>query len=123
MTEDMKQAIGSVEVDVDNLYREDVFTDLKVGVIKRLTPVKEDGTNDKLRKTLFMGQTQVISGAGPIPVGCEIEAKNLKEAIANFPAAIGKAIEDMFEQIKEMQRKEASRIVVPGVETTQKIIT
>jgi hypothetical protein len=119
----MKQALGKVEVDVENLYREDVFTDLKVGVIKRLTPVKEDGTNDKQRQTLFLGQTQLISGAGPLPVTCEIPARNLKDAIAKFPDAIAKAVEEMVEQIKEMQRREASRIVVPGVETTKKIIT
>lgn len=123
MTEDMREAIEKVAIDEDSLYREDVFTDLKVGVIKRMTPVKLDGTNDKLRQVKFLGQTQLISAAGPLPVSCEINAKNLKEAIKMFPDAINQAITEMIEQVKEMQRKEASRIVVPGVEATQKILT
>jgi ribosomal protein L22 len=119
----MREAIENVAIDEDSLYREDVFTDLKVGVIKRLTPVKADGTNDKQRQVKFLGQTQLISQAGPLPVSCEINAKNLKEAIKMFPEAINQAIVEMIEQVKEMQRKEASRIVVPGVETSQKILT
>ena len=38
-------------IDRSNLYREESFSDLKTGVIKRLTPVKADGSADKSRKT------------------------------------------------------------------------
>ena len=34
-------------IDRSNLYREESFSDLKTGVIKRLTPVKADGSADK----------------------------------------------------------------------------
>ena len=51
-----------------------------------------------------------------------IEADNLRAAIDRFPAAIQAAVEAMMEEVKEMQRKEMSRIVVPGAETTSKIV-
>ena len=34
-------------VDRNNLYREESFTDIKVAAIRRLTPVKPDGTVDE----------------------------------------------------------------------------
>ena len=37
-----------------------------------------------------------------------------KEAFEKFPEAINVAVERMIEEAKEMQRQEASRIVVPG---------
>ena len=43
-----------------------------------------------------------------------IEAANLAEAIAKFPAAVNEAVERLMEEAREMQRREASRIVVPG---------
>ena len=38
----------------------------------------------------------------------------LDEAIEKFPEAVNAAVERMVEQAREMQRQEASRIVVPG---------
>ncbi len=121
--DDLQNDIGELSLDQDNLYREDIFSDLKVGMIKRLTPVNTDGTTDKRRPVMFVGQTQLMSNMGPLPVSCQIEAKTLQEAIGKFPDAIQKAVAEMVEQVKEAQRKEASRIVVPGVETTQQIIS
>ena len=105
-----------------NLYREEVFTDLRVGSIKQLTPVTTDGSRDLGRPLMFVGETQLMSQMGPLPVQTRIEADNLKSAIDRFPAAIQVAVEAMIEEVKELQRKEMSRIVVPGAETTSKII-
>ena len=56
-----------------------------------------------------------MSPNGPIPVQCVIEgAKNLSEAAAKLPAAIEKSVQEMIAEAKEMQRQEASRIVLPG---------
>lgn len=123
MTDQEQQKLDDLRLDTKNLYREDVFTDLQVGMIKRMVPVHEDGTTDKSRPVRFIGQTQLMSNMGPLPVSCPIEAKNLQEAIRIFPQAIQRAVHEMVEQVKEAQRKEASRIVVPGMETTQRIIT
>ena len=38
----------------------------------------------------------------------------LDEAIAQFPEAINQAVERLIEEARELQRQEASRIVVPG---------
>ena len=45
-------------VDRNHLYREESFTDVKVAAIRRLTPVKSDGSDDDGRDPIFMGQTQ-----------------------------------------------------------------
>jgi len=106
--------LEEIEVDRENLYLEEVFTDLKVATIRRLSPVKADGSPDTARPTLFHGQTQLMSQMGPLPVNCAIEAASLEEAMQKFPEAIAHAIERMIEEAKELQRQESSRIIVPG---------
>jgi hypothetical protein len=107
-------SVDEIEVDSENLYQEEVFTDLKVATMRRLSPVKPDGSPDDSRPTLFHAQTQLMSQMGPVPVNCAIEATTLEEAMQKFPEAIADAIERMIEEAKEMQRQEASRIIVPG---------
>jgi hypothetical protein len=110
------------KVDVNNLYREETFTDLKVASIRRLTPVKLDGSLDGSRKTIFLGQTHVVTPVGALPVQCALDAETIEEATWKFPDAIAKAVEKMIAEVKELQRKEESRIVVPGSEGPKKII-
>jgi hypothetical protein len=106
--------LEDISVDRDNLYIEEVFTDLKIATIRRLSPVTAEGLPDASRPTLFQGQTQLMSQMGPLPVNCAIEAASLDEAMQKFPEAIAEAVERMVEEAREMQRQEASRIVVPG---------
>jgi hypothetical protein len=106
--------VSEISVDPDSLYREEIFTDLKVATIRRLTPVRSDGTEDTSRPVIFVGQTTLLSQAGPVPVQCPIEASTLAEAMERFPDAVSQAVERMIEEAREMQRQEASRIVVPG---------
>ena len=107
-------------IDQNNLYREESITDFKVGSIRRLTPVKPDGSADPSRSDIFIGQTQLMSPEGPLPIQSELEAKTLQEAIAVFPAAMKEALAEMVEQIKQLQRQQKiqemdkSRIIVPG---------
>ena len=109
--------------DKNNLYKEKTYTDLKTGSIKQLTPVKSDGTKDENRTPMFMGQTQMMSPSGPLPIQCMIEANNLEEAADKFPEAINATVEKIIEEAKKARQKEASRIVVPGQDTESKIIT
>ena len=109
-----EQPLDSIQVDQNNLYREETFTDLKVASIRRLMPLKADGSPDESREIIFMGQTQLMSQGGLLPVQCEIEARTLEEAIQKFPEAVKLAVERMIEEAKEIQRRESSRIVVPG---------
>lgn len=114
MSADGPKSLSEIEVDKDNLYREEVYTDLKIASIRVLTPVKLDGTIDSSRSVLYSGETQLMSQMGPVPVHAPIEAANLEEAIAKFPEAVNQAVERLMEEAREMQRREASRIVVPG---------
>jgi hypothetical protein len=113
-TEDELQGLSELKIDPENLYREEIYTDLRIATIRRLVPIKADGSPDESRQTLFTGQTNLMSQAGPLPVECPIDAKDLTEATAKFPAAIQKAVEQLMEEAKEIRRREASRIVVPS---------
>ena len=107
--------LTDIKVSVDNLYKEESFTDLKLATIRRLTPVKIDGSVDESREPIFTGMTQLMSPNGPIPVQCIIEgAKNLSEAAAKLPEAIDKTVQAMIAEAKERQREESSRLIVPG---------
>jgi len=103
-----------IAVDVDNLYREEIFTDLKIATIRRLVPITAEGTNDPRRKTMFVGQTNLMTPAGPLPIQARIEAETLSDAIRKFPEETKKAIERVVNEVREMEREEASRIVLPG---------
>lgn len=109
-----ESVVGEIKVDKANLYREETFSDLKVASIRRLTPVLESGEEDASRQTMFIGETTLMSQRGPLPVQAPIDAVTLTEAFDMFPDAINVAVEQMIEQAREMQRQEASRIVVPG---------
>lgn len=114
MNSETERLVADVQLDGDTLYREENITDLKVGSIRILTPIKSDGSTDPARATLYMGQTQLVSQMGPLPVSCEIDANSLFEAIEKFPEAVKDAVEHMIDEVKEMQREQASQIVVPG---------
>lgn len=122
MSSENPKPVSELTVDRDNLYREETFTDLKIGTIQRLVPVKPDGSFDESRETLYSGQTTLVSQAGPVPVHFAIEAKSLQEAIEKFPGAVNEAVERLLEEAREIQREEASRIVVPGQPLSGKIL-
>ena len=122
MSDPQVQALSEIKLDDTNLYKEEVFTDLRVGSLKQLTPVTKEGDRDLGRPIVFIGETQLMSQVGPLPVQTHIEAENLQGAIERFPAAIQAAVEAMIDEVKEHQRKEMSRIVVPGAETASKIL-
>lgn len=108
---------NSIEMDAANLFSEEVFTDNKVGTIRKLTPVSPAGEVDATRSTQFIGSTQVMTSAGPMPLSFEIEADSLAKAAAGFGEAAKTAFEQTMEELKEMQRQQASSIVVPGAGT------
>ena len=108
------QRIDEIRVDPDNLHREDVFSDMRLATIRRLQPIREDGSPDPTRPTTYIAETTIVSQLGPIPVQSPIEADSLKDAFLKFPDAIKTAVERLSERAHEMRREEASRIVVPG---------
>jgi hypothetical protein len=107
--------LPEIQIDPKGLYREDVFTDRRAGSIRRLTPVTLDGATDPTRPVLFSGQTQLLTPAGVLPLGFEIEARTLEEALQKFPEGVKAALEQAIDEARELRREAASRIVVPDV--------
>jgi hypothetical protein len=101
------------EMDPKALYREDIFTDRKMGTIRRLTPVKDDGSTDTARQTLYIGEAQILTPMGTLPLSFEIPAKSLAEAINKFGPATKLAIERTMQELKELRRQASSSIVIP----------
>ena len=104
-----------IKLDPNGLYREEIFTDRKAGTLRRLTPIKIDGSTDTTRAVLFSGQTQLLTPAGVLPLVFEIEATTLADALNKFPDAMKVALDEAIEEAREMRREAASRIVVPEV--------
>lgn len=107
------QRDNDIQMNAAGMYREDVFTDNAVGSLRRLTPVTADGAEDRTRPTLFVGSTQVLTNAGPLPLSFEIPGASMSEAIANFGVAAREAFQRTLEELRELQREQASSIVVP----------
>ena len=100
-------------MDVNSLYLEEVITDRKVGLIRRLTPVLATGGVDAARPVLFMGQAEIMTNMGPVPLNFDLPGPTLEQATAGFGAAAAVAIEQTVMQIQEMRRQQASQLVVP----------
>ena len=108
-----KSEQNEIKVDPAALYLEEVFTDRRVGTIRRLTPVKGDGERDQSRAVLYVGETQVLTPAGALPIGFEIGAGSLEEAAEKFGQLAKEAIERTVKELQELRRQAASQIVVP----------
>lgn len=105
------------EVDLANLYRDEGYTDLKSASIRKLTPIKPDGTEDPSRRILFFGHAELISPQGPIPIEAELNAESLAQAIQVLPEAMEKAAEqvrDEYNQLvaqQEAQQAQSSKVI------------
>jgi hypothetical protein len=108
------EKLSDVKMDTANLYREESYTDLKTGGLRKLVPVKLDGSGDSSRDPVFTGHTQLMSPHGPLPIQGAIEAKTLEEAVAKFPQAMEDAMNRMIEEAQQYQREQANKIVTPA---------
>lgn len=105
-----------IRMQADDLYREEQFTDRRVGSIQRLTPVDGQGNDDPSRPVQYIGQASLMTPAGSLPINFEIQAGSLAEAAEQFGERAQEAIQDAIRQLQEMRRDQASGIVVPGQE-------
>jgi hypothetical protein len=103
-----------LKLDAADLYREETFTDRRIGTLRRLTPVTKTGEDDPSRAVMFIGQAQLWTQMGPLPINFELETPTLEAALEAFPDAARAALEQTMEEAKEMRRQQASQIVVPG---------
>lgn len=102
-----------IKMNAADLYREEVFSDNRIGTIRLMQPVTPQGEPDSTRSSRFFGSAQVMTPAGPLPISFEIEADDLAGAVEGFGPAAKVAIEATMEELKELQRQRASSIVVP----------
>ena len=100
-------------MDSTQIYREETFTDRKVGTIRRLTPVTADGSTDSARPVLFVGQAQVMTPMGAVPISFELDADSLNAAIEKFGAAAEQAVHQTMGELQEIRREQASSLVIP----------
>jgi hypothetical protein len=100
-------------MDPNDLYREEIITDRRMGTIRCMKPIRSDGSDDSARSVVYAGQIQIMTPAGSLPIGFEIEATSLDEAVGKFPETAKQAVDNTLEQLKELQREAASSIVIP----------
>jgi len=103
-----------MQMDGSSLYREEVFTDRRIGTLRRMTPVKGDGSQDHDREVSFVGQAQLYTPAGSLPLSFEIPAASLEQAVAGFAESAKQAVDQALRELEEMRREAASSIMVPG---------
>jgi len=101
------------EMDASALYREETITDRRVGTIRMMTPITPDGSVDEKRPVLFVGEAQMLTSVGPLPISFDIEAATLAEAVANYGGAAKDGFERAVRELQDLRRQQASSIVVP----------
>jgi len=102
-----------LKLDPDKLYLEEVLTDRRIGTLRRLTPVTRDGAPDATRAVTYVGETQILTPAGSIPIAFEIEATSIGDAAEKFGELAKEAIDRTVRELQEMRRQASSSIVVP----------
>lgn len=108
-----EQGGEDLRMDPTDLYREDVVTDRRVGTIRVLAPVRTDGSPDTARTTLYLGEAQMLTPAGVLPLTFPIEARTLAEAVEKFGAEAKLAVERAVDELQQLRREAASSIIVP----------
>ncbi len=103
----------NVGMDATNLYREEIYTDLQAGTIKRMIPVTPEGLTDSSRKEVYLGQATVLTPVGSLPLSFEIEAGSLSEAVEKYGGAAEKGLQETMEELRRLQQEQASSLVIP----------
>src|ERR1700675_1011060 len=102
-----------LRMDATTLYREETYTDRRIGIIRVMTPVKTDGSIDLGRKVLYVGEAQLLSPVGALPITFEIDATSLGDAAEKFSAGAKVAVERAIRELQELRREQSSNIVIP----------
>jgi hypothetical protein len=103
-----------IQMDASSLWREEIVTDRRAGTIRLLVPIRSDGSADPARATHYVGEVQIMTQAGPLPISFEIEAKTLAEAIERYGPGAKAAVERTIAELQELRRQAQSSIIVPS---------
>ncbi len=108
-----KISAAELRMDPASLYREEIFTDRRMGTIRMLTPVTSDGSADSSRQVVYLGEAQILTPVGALPLTFEIEADSLGAAAEAFAAAASVAVERALHELQDLRREAASPIIIP----------
>jgi hypothetical protein len=114
MAEEPGARAGDAKMDATSLYREEIYTDRAAGTIRVLLPVTRDGGADQTRPTLYIGEAQILTNMGPLPISFEIEAASLGQAVQKYGDAAKEGVERAVRELQELRRQASSSIVLPG---------
>ena len=104
---------GAAKMDAASLYREEIYTDRIGATMRVLIPVTKDGAPDNSRPTLYLGEAQILTNMGPLPINFEIDADNLTDAVAKYGDAAKAGVEHAMRELQEMRRQASSSLVIP----------
>ncbi|HVE49713.1 MAG TPA: hypothetical protein VNG69_08860 [Casimicrobiaceae bacterium] len=109
----MADSPRDIAMDAKALYREEIYTDRKMGTLRVMQPVASDGAPDASRKTLYLGEAQLMTNMGPLPITFDIEASSLADAVAKYGDAAKVGVEQTMRELQEMRRQASSSLVIP----------
>src|SRR5207247_3634985 len=98
------------------------LTHRRVCTVRLLTPIPTTGATDPERKVLYVGETQVLTAGGMLPIAFELDATSLNEAIEKFPDGVKRAVEETIQEIQQLRREAASSIVIPDVKSASGLL-
>jgi hypothetical protein len=104
---------GHPTIDPNALYREEIYTDRAMGLLRVMHPVSSDGKPDASRPTIYTGEAQLMTNVGPLPIAFDVPGTTLAEAVANYADAAKEGVAHAMHEIAEMRRQQSSSLVIP----------
>ena len=105
--------VRDAKMDATSLYREEIYTDRAAATLRVLVPVTAAGAPDPGRSTVYMGEAQILTNMGPLPINFEIDATSLADAVARYGDAAKAGVENAMRELQEMRRQASSSLVIP----------
>src|SRR3989442_5490699 len=110
------------KMDATNLYREEIITDRRVGTIRLLTPISPSGAVDSKRKVLYVGETQVLTAGGMLPISLRLAPSSLRQGHVKFSPGVERAVGWMHHDIQQRPRALASSIVIADRQSARRLL-
>ena len=100
-------------MDPNGLFREENFTDQKMGSIRKLVPVKADGSDDPDRTTEFFGSAQVMTPMGQYRLTSHWTEPLLVKRRVTLPARRKLPLRKLAERLKECAESRRLKSLCP----------
>ena len=109
-----KAGARDVQMDSTDLWREESITDRRIGTLRVMTPIRADGQPDPARRVSYVGEAQMMTNVGALPISFEVEASSLAEAVSKYGDAAREAFERAMRELQDLRRQASSSLVLPG---------